>query len=268
MQELLSKNKYDINDLLKVMRILRGENGCPWDREQDHHSIRNNFIEETYEVVEAIDTEDLALLQEELGDVLLQVVFHAQFEEEKGNFGFDEVCDGICKKLIYRHPHVFKDEDAGTPEESILRWDEMKRLEKKQDTTTEYLQQVASSLPALMRAQKVAQRAGRRGYTVPEEYLFDALAQLLTQLREASPTERSTMWGDFLYLTTMLAGKQEISAEETLSVAVNHSIECCRRIETASETEPNAALGAIDCLWQKAKEFSNINQEEDKNDES
>ena len=99
------KDKYNLEDLLHIMQLLRGEGGCPWDREQDHHSIRNNFIEETYEAVEAIDTENASLLKEELGDVLLQIVFHAQMEQEKGVFDFGDVCDGICKKLIYRHPH-------------------------------------------------------------------------------------------------------------------------------------------------------------------
>ena len=98
------KDSYDIDDLLEIMAILRSEDGCVWDREQDHHSIRNNFIEETYEAVEAIDREDPVLLKEELGDVLLQVVFHARMEEEGGGFSFSDVCDGICKKLIYRTP--------------------------------------------------------------------------------------------------------------------------------------------------------------------
>ena len=103
------KDHYGMDDLLRIMEILRGEGGCVWDREQDHHTIRNNFIEETYEAVEAIDREDTDLLREELGDVLLQVVFHARMEEEAGGFSFSDVCDGICKKLVYRHPHVFGD---------------------------------------------------------------------------------------------------------------------------------------------------------------
>ncbi|MEG1551011.1 MAG: MazG nucleotide pyrophosphohydrolase domain-containing protein, partial [Oscillospiraceae bacterium] len=103
------KTKYDISDLLDIMKILRGEGGCPWDREQTHETIKRNFIEETYEVVEAINKNDSELLCEELGDVMLQVVFHAQIESEKGVFGFSDVADGICKKLIERHPHVFSD---------------------------------------------------------------------------------------------------------------------------------------------------------------
>ena len=101
------KEKYGFDDLVKIMRVLRGPGGCPWDAEQTHASIRKNFIEETYEAIEAIDAQDPVLLQEELGDVLLQVIYHAAMEEEQGNFSIDDVCDGVCKKLVIRHPHIF-----------------------------------------------------------------------------------------------------------------------------------------------------------------
>lgn len=100
------KPNYKFEDLIKIMKLLRAPNGCPWDKEQTHESIRQNFIEETYEVIEAIDTKDKELLKEELGDVLLQVVFHSEMESEIGSFNIDDVCDGICKKLIIRHPHI------------------------------------------------------------------------------------------------------------------------------------------------------------------
>ena len=109
MVDFEQKDKYSVADLLRIMEILRAPDGCMWDRAQDHHSIRQNFIEETYEVCEAIDDEDTEHLKEELGDVLLQVVFHAQMEKEKGVFDMDDVADGICKKLIFRHPHIFGD---------------------------------------------------------------------------------------------------------------------------------------------------------------
>ena len=125
------KEHYDINDLLEIMKILRSENGCDWDKEQDHHSIRMNVLEEAYEVMEAIDSEDRDLLKEELGDLLLQVVFHAQIENEADGFAFNDVCDGICKKLIYRHPHVFGDApQASSPEEGLANWKAMKEKEK------------------------------------------------------------------------------------------------------------------------------------------
>lgn len=108
------KENYNFNDLVEIVKILRAPDGCPWDREQTHKSIRSNFIEETYEAVEAIDTDDLDLLKEELGDVLLQVAMHAEIESEQGTFDINDVCDGICKKLIIRHPHVFGDVNADT----------------------------------------------------------------------------------------------------------------------------------------------------------
>ena len=123
--DFVKKERYSIEDLTEIMSLLRSENGCPWDKEQTHESIRKNFIEETYEAVEAIDCNDPEMLREELGDVLLQVVFHTQMEKEKGNFDFDDVCDGICKKLIVRHPHIFGDEHIGEANAVADRWDEI-----------------------------------------------------------------------------------------------------------------------------------------------
>ncbi|MCQ2386618.1 MAG: MazG family protein, partial [Clostridia bacterium] len=133
----------------------------PWDREQTHASIRKNFIEETYEAVEAIDKDDAVLLREELGDVLLQVVFHAQMEKERGSFDFSDVCDGICKKLIVRHPHIFSEESLSSADAVHDRWEEIKKETKGQKTAAEILAAVPKQLPALMRAIKVQQRAER-----------------------------------------------------------------------------------------------------------
>ncbi|MDL2234521.1 MazG family protein, partial [Ruminococcaceae bacterium OttesenSCG-928-L11] len=132
--EFVTKESYGIDDLLAIMAMLRAPDGCPWDRDQTHASIRRNFIEETYEAVEAIDTNDTALLKEELGDVLLQVVFHARMEEENGSFSFYDVCDGVCKKLIHRHPHIFADTVANSSEEVLNNWDAIKKEEKSQKT--------------------------------------------------------------------------------------------------------------------------------------
>ena len=147
MVDFEQKDKYSVADLLRIMEILRAPDGCMWDRAQDHHSIRQNFIEETYEVCEAIDDEDTEHLKEELGDVLLQVVFHAQMEKEKGVFDMDDVADGICKKLIFRHPHIFGDVTVGSTDEILSNWDDLKRKEKKQETDTSTLESVSKSLP-------------------------------------------------------------------------------------------------------------------------
>lgn len=162
------KETYSIEDLLAIMRILRGENGCPWDREQTHQSIRNNFIEETYEAVEAIDNSDPVLLEEELGDVLLQVVYHAEMEREAGRFSFEDVADGICQKLIQRHPHIFGDVVAGTTDEVLDNWDEIKKKTKGQTTYTDTLKSVPKVFPSLMRAAKVQKRAAKSGFAYPD----------------------------------------------------------------------------------------------------
>ena len=138
------KPNYKFEDLIEIMKLLRAPNGCPWDKEQTHESIRQNFIEETYEVIEAIDTKDKDLLKEELGDVLLQVVFHSEMESEIGSFNIDDVCDGICKKLIIRHPHIFADVTADTTEEVLNNWDKIKMQTKSQKTQSEAMDSVSS----------------------------------------------------------------------------------------------------------------------------
>ena len=163
MVEYQQKDKYYINDLIDIVRLLRSEGGCPWDIEQTHQSIRQDFLEETCEVLEAIDLNDSDLLCEELGDVLLQVVFHCRIEEENNSFKFDDICDGICKKLIIRHPHVFGEVKVDSTSDVLANWDAIKMETKHQETYTETLESVAKSLPALMRAQKVGKRAMRAG---------------------------------------------------------------------------------------------------------
>lgn len=151
------EENYKIGDLLAIMARLRTD--CPWDREQTHASIRANVIEEAYEVAEAIDNADPAALCEELGDLLLQAVFHAKMAEESGEFNFDDICDGICKKLIYRHPHVFGDVEVGSTSEVLKNWDSLKSAKKGEKTVSDRLESVPKTLPALMRAEKIAKRA-------------------------------------------------------------------------------------------------------------
>ena len=155
------KDKYDINDLRKIIEILRSENGCPWDKVQTHESIRTDLIEETYEVCEGIDKNSPEMLREELGDLLLQIVFHAQIERENGTFDFDDVCNDICQKLVYRHPHVFGEVKVDGSEEVLKNWDALKRESKHQDTFTETLESVPNTFPALLRVENHCNRASR-----------------------------------------------------------------------------------------------------------
>ncbi|MEA4824943.1 MAG: MazG family protein [Clostridiaceae bacterium] len=182
------KENYRVEDLVGIMAILRGEGGCPWDREQTHESIRQNMLEEAYEAAEAIDLGNTDMLKEELGDVLLQVVFHAQMEREAGSFTLNDVADGICKKLILRHPHIFGDVQVANSAEVLVTWDAIKKQEKSQKTTTDTLTAVARSLPALIRAEKVQKKAGKAGfpveYTDAENKIGEKLFALVREARE------------------------------------------------------------------------------------
>ena len=186
MVDFKQKEKYDINDLIEIMRSLRAPGGCPWDAEQTHESIRKNLIEETYEVVEAIDKKDSGMLLEELGDLLMQVVFHAQMEDEKGVFNFDDVADGVCKKLIERHPHVFGEVEVSGVDDVLDNWDAIKRRKKGQKKGSEPMLSVPRELPALMRAAKIQQKASAVGFDWPDvSGAYDKIIEETQELRKA-----------------------------------------------------------------------------------
>ncbi len=168
---LVKKSDYDTIDLELIMALLRSEGGCPWDIEQTHESIRQNLIEETYEAVEAIDTANVELLKEELGDVMLQVVFHARISEEAGDFALRDVTTGVCQKLIERHPHIFGEVEVSGTSDVLKNWDKIKQDKKGQKTLSETLEGVSKSLPSLMRAAKLAHKAKKVGVTVEGEDL-------------------------------------------------------------------------------------------------
>ena len=184
-EELKNKERYTVDDLVTIMEVLRSENGCPWDREQTHESIRQNFIEETYEVIEAIDTQDVPLMREELGDVLLQVVFHARISQEAGEFSFDDVADEVCRKLVIRHPHVFGDIQVDNSGEVLVNWEKIKEETKHRQTVTESLTSVSRTLPSLMRAAKIAKKTKKGGYAKPlEEVVGDLLFDIAALCNE------------------------------------------------------------------------------------
>lgn len=227
-KELLSKQHYDFEDLSAVMRILRSENGCPWDREQTHHSIRSELIEETYEVIEAIDRDDPVLLREELGDLLFQIFFHAQIETEEGRFGTGEVADDICKKMIYRHPHVFGTVSVENSDEVLKNWEILKTEEKQRNTLADKLRAIPPMMPALMRASKVSKKAGRTAECDAHE-LIEALEHEITTIKNAvaEPTKEDayTQIGELLLRVTDLSRAMEVDAEEALYRATNRMID-------------------------------------------
>ncbi len=211
-----------MDDLLTIMRVLRSENGCPWDKVQTHESIRMNFVEEVYEALEAIDQKDAALLREELGDVLLQVVFHARIEEEKDSFDFSDVVNDVCCKLIVRHPHIFGNEKADTIPEVLSNWNDIKRKTKGQTTYAQTLSSVAKTLPGLMRAAKVQSRAAKAGVLAePEDTVIIRMQGTLSALvgsadgENVSETQKDLL-GSFLFDAVRLIEGKGFSAEELL----------------------------------------------------
>lgn len=254
------KKKYNIDDMLKIMEILRSENGCPWDREQDHHSIRKDFIEEVYEAVEAIDLEDTALLREELGDVLLQVVFHSRIEEEKGSFCFDDVVDEVCQKLIIRHPHVFGDVKVKDTAEVLSNWNDIKQETKGQESYTDTLKSVCSTLPALMRAEKTGKRAKRAGLDFRNaEEALNALESEILELKAAISGEGNINeeMGDVLFSAVNVARLLDIDAEESLTASTDKFVERFERVENLTRCDgkdmSSLNIDELDVYWHKAK---------------
>lgn len=222
--KILSKTKYNFEDLCLIMEILRGEGGCPWDTEQTHESIRKNFIEETYEVIEAIDNKDSDLLREELGDVLLQVVFHTQMEKEVGNFDIDDVSNDVCAKLVHRHPHIFGNVSADTAEEVLSNWEAIKNIEKSRETMYDKLISVPPMTPSLMRASKVAKKSGEYK-EIGNKDIVDELENVINIIKYNDAKITSQEMGELLFLLSVLAYKSDIDAEESLFKKTNSFVE-------------------------------------------
>lgn len=274
MVEYQQKDHYSINDLLDIVRLLRSEGGCPWDREQTHQSIRSDLIEETCEVIEAIDLEDAELLREELGDVLLQVVFHCRIEEEQSSFKFDDVCDEVCKKLIIRHPHVFGDVTANTTDQVLKNWDAIKMETKGQERYTDTLTSVAKSLPALMRAQKVGKRAMRAGmdFRCAEDAVAcigGEKAELEAAIASGCKADIEEEMGDLLFSCVNAARHLGIDAELALKSATEKFIKRFSVTEDLVSEEKldmkNLPIEELDIYWDKAKSIIS-KMEEQKND--
>ena len=254
------KEKYNFNDLLRIMEILRAPDGCMWDREQDHQSIRQNFIEETYEVCEAIDEQDTEHLKEELGDVLLQVVFHAQMEKEKGVFDIEDVADGVCKKLIFRHPHIFGTVEVASSEEILRNWDELKRKEKHQKTDTSALESVAKSLPGLIRAAKLQKKAAKVGFDWDgPQGALDKVAEELDEVRRAAQGDGDPEGeiGDLLFAAVNVCRMKKVPPELALNATTEKFIRRFSHIEEAARAQGrnlrDMTLREMDALWEEAK---------------
>ena len=256
------KDRYTTDDLLYIMKALRSPEGCPWDREQTHASIRTSLIEETYETVEAIDNNDDAALCEDLGDVLLQVVFHAEMAAEQNRFSYDDVVDGICKKLIVRHPHVFGDVEANDAAAVLKTWDAVKRKTKGNTTQSTLLRNLPSSLPALMRAAKVQDRAARVGFDWPTvdgalEALTSETAELKEAIAEGDNAHIEEEFGDLLFSAVNVSRFLKTDAELSLNAATEKFIRRFSRVEALAAERgidmQTSSLQELDALWDIAK---------------
>ena len=260
--DFIRKSKYDFNDLVEIMRILRSPDGCPWDRVQTHESIRQNFIEETYEAIEAIDTNDVELMREELGDVMMQVVFHALMEEENGNFDMNDVCDEVCKKLIVRHPHVFADTVADTADEVLTNWDKIKMETKSQKSQSEVLSSVSKALPALMYSQKVQHKAAKVGFDFEKTddtlmKVEEELSELKTAIENNDEENMSEELGDLLFSVVNVARFIKVDSEKALYDATLKFTNRFAKVEKICKERnidmATASLSTLDSLWDEVK---------------
>jgi len=260
--DLMLKEKYSFEDLLNIMKLLRSENGCPWDREQNHETLKKYLIEETYEVLEAIDLKDKDKLCEELGDLLLQIVFHAQIASEQKEFTMDDVIAGVCRKMVLRHTHVFGEAKADTADDVVANWEEIKKKEKGMKSQTEVLKSVPSNLPALMRSYKVQQKAAQVGFDWDD--IEDAFSKVLEEIDvlkhvyKSKDVERiKDELGDALFSIVNLSRFVKVQPELALTGTINKFIKRFEFIEKeaakAGKTLQEMSLAQMDELWNEAK---------------
>lgn len=263
--DFLCKESYDLRDFVALVSYLRSPNGCPWDQVQTHESIRRNFLEETYEACEAIDAGDLVHMREELGDVLMQVLFHTDIEREAGHFDIDDVADAACKKLVYRHPHVFRRDEPDAPD-----WDTMKQRERAQTTTAEAMDSVARSLPALWRCDKIQSKAAKTGFEWPDVHAaLDKVDEETRELRAAvvsGDTEAiGDELGDLLFAAVKVARFAGVDPEQAAHAACEKFIRRFSAMETAAANDGAAleqcTLAQMLTLWQRAKQTVSAEQE-------
>ncbi|MBR3879206.1 MAG: nucleoside triphosphate pyrophosphohydrolase [Clostridia bacterium] len=259
-ERLLKAERYSFDDLCEIVAILRSNVGCPWDKEQTHKSLRKDFIEETYEVIEAIDTEDPKLLREELGDVLLQIVFHADIENEEGRFTIDDVANDISAKLIHRHPHVFGELRLDNSEDVLANWDKIKGVEKQRNTLTDKLRSIPPMLPALMRAQKVGKKASFFDFPTTEE-VYAKLYEEIDEVKEAAESgDKAAVteeMGDLLLTVTSLARKLGVDSEQALFNATNKFLDRFEKVENAvlgqGKNVEDMTMTELDEVWDSIK---------------
>lgn len=264
MVDFQCKSRYGWDDLVEIIRILRAPGGCPWDGEQTHLSIRRDFLEETYEVLDALDRDDARDMCEELGDVLMQVIFHAQIERERGRFDVSDVIDGIAQKMVFRHPHVFANGKADTSDEVLVNWEILKRQEKGQRSTADAIEAVPHTLPSLWRAEKLQKKTAKAGFTY--QNTLDALAKLEEEVRELrlaleggkavdAPHGVKEEAGDVLFMACNVARMEGVEGEEALHCACDKFARRFRSVEQqAQKPLTEYSKEELLAMWEQAKE--------------
>ena len=262
MKEFQIRDRYDMDDYRALIHLLRGPDGCPWDRVQTHESIRRNVIEEAYETAHAIDRADTENLREELGDLMMQVLLHTEMEAERGSFDLDDVADTACKKLVFRHPHVFSTARAEDPEAVLATWEERKRAEKGQRTVTDSMVSVPENLPALWRAEKVQKKAADVGFEWPEtSYALAKIREETEELAEGVAAQDAENIaeeiGDVLFSTVNAARMLGVDPEKALHAACEKFIRRFRHMEAAAaedgKTIPGMSLSELESIYQDAR---------------
>lgn len=258
----MKKEKYTFNDLLEIMERLRGEDGCPWDREQTHESLKKYLIEETYEVLDAIESKNSDDILEELGDVLLQVIFHSQIGKEEGTFTIDDVIDSICNKMISRHVHVFGDTKVDTADEVLEVWEKVKKKEKGNKTQTETMIKIPKGMPALLRSYKVQEKASQVGFDWDSvDGAFDKVEEEIKEFKyeymlQKSERIRSEM-GDILFSLVNVCRFLKIQPELVLAQTTEKFIKRFDYVEKTANKQgrelKEMSLEQMDKLWDEAK---------------
>ncbi|OOM11171.1 nucleoside triphosphate pyrophosphohydrolase [Clostridium saccharobutylicum] len=258
-------NKRDFNDLLDIIEVLRGENGCPWDREQTHKSLEKALVEESYEVIDAIEKDDDNSLIEELGDVLLQVVFHASIGKEDGYFDIGDIIDGICNKMISRHPHVFRNSNKIDSSEEVLeKWEDLKKKEKGYESLTEEMNGITKGLPSLLRAHKIQQKAKKVGFDF--EDLNSVINKVKEELEEVIDVYNTKNMekikeevGDLLFSCVNVARFLNIDEEIALNFTADKFIKRFDYIERIAKEKGmklvDMKLNEMDKLWEESKKL-------------
>lgn len=250
---------YNVNNLLRIVKVLRGPDGCPWDKKQTHNSIRQHVIEEAYEVVDAIDNDDIDNLVEELGDLLFQVVFHAELGSEEGYFNINDVLTNVCKKMYSRHPHVFGDVKANNADEALESWESSKQKEKNLNTYTDNLKNVPKALSPLSRSYKIQKRAAEVGFDWPdvEGAILKIKEELLEFTEEYDNNDADKMeaeFGDLLFALVNMARFLKINPDVALNRTINKFIDRFEYIENNSTKDlKHMTLTEMDELWEKSK---------------